>query len=233
MKASFALTEKGPVRQDNQDAYLIDSERGVFAVADGLGGLPNGARASRMALEILQNCLNESPLSPMEHVIDEVNQRSREFGFAMDAAGFGTTLTMGRVTSDGTSVEIAHVGDSAAYLVEEGSVRCLTREHTVAARMMAENWQDASEAIPLSAHHTLTQCIGQNLYIEPEVATFPIQPGARLFLLTDGVTKPLGEEALASVLLGKDPVGAICQRLSFKIEMAGAPDNYTIVAVEF
>ena len=70
---------------------------------------------------------------------------------------------------DRNRLQIAHVGDSAALVVSGGKVRMLTMEHTVAARMVAEQWQDASEAIPLTAHHTLTQCIGQDLYIDQQV----------------------------------------------------------------
>ena len=233
IEASFGLSETGAVRHENQDSYLVDVQNGIFAVADGLGGLPNGARASRITLDILQRLLLENSGSPLQEIVTEVNAETRKIGYDLNATGFGTTLTLARLIPKRSVMEIAHVGDSAAYLAHNATLETLTKEHTVAARMAEEKWFDASEAIPLSAHHTLTQCIGQDLYIDPQVSEFPIQKGSRLFLLTDGVTKPIPESTLKSLLTSTDAISRIGQSLSFKIEASGAPDNYTIVAVEF
>lgn len=233
IKASFGLTETGSVRHENQDSYLVDPEAGLFAVADGLGGLPNGDRASKMALDILRQQLRRDPRMSLETVIGLVNEETRRTGFQMDESGFGTTLTVGRYQAKEGILELAHVGDSAAYLVTGGHARLITVEHTVAARMIASQFEEVCEAIPASAHHTLTQCIGQDLYIDPQVAEFSIQTGDRLFLLTDGVTKALHEEEMRESLEANDGLETICQNLTFRIEIAGSPDNYTIAAVEF
>jgi serine/threonine protein phosphatase PrpC len=109
----------------------------------------------------------------------------------------------------------------------------LTVEHTVAARMAAERWQDASEAIPLTAHHTLTQCMGQDLYIDPQAIEVQVAPGDRLFLFTDGVTKCVLPSHLEQSLAREEGLEQLCQHLTFRVEAAGSPDNYTLVAVEF
>lgn len=234
IKASFGLTETGSVRDANQDSYLVESKTGLFAVADGLGGLPNGDRASKLALDILSNELRKQPVLSLESVIELINMETRRVGFEIDESGFGTTLTVGRYDDEDKRLEIAHVGDSAAYLVtQDQGARLITVEHTVAARMIASQFEEACEAIPASAHHTLTQCIGQDLYIDPQVAEFSIQDGDRLFLLTDGVTKPLDENELREMLESSDSLESICQSLTFRVEIAGSPDNYTIAAVEF
>lgn len=233
IKSSFGLSEIGAVRHENQDNYLLDIEHGIIAVADGLGGLPNGARASKLTLEVLRKKLVSGKDRSFLEIVSEINEETRTVGFQLNPSGFGTTLTVGRLIDNGTSVEIAHVGDSAAYLVEKGQVTTITKEHTVAARMAEDMWEDASDAIPLSAHHTLTQCIGQDLYIDPQVVKIPIQKGSRFFFLTDGVTKPIDDGKLKSFLLDTGSLSKIGQSLSFKIEAVGAPDNYTIVAVEF
>jgi serine/threonine protein phosphatase PrpC len=233
IKSSFGLSEIGAVRRENQDNYLLDIEHGIFAVADGLGGLPNGARASKLALEVLRKKLLLGKDRSLLEIVSEINEETRIVGFQLSPSGFGTTLTAGRLVDDNTSVEIVHVGDSAAYLVEKGQLTTITKEHTVAARMAEDMWQDASEAIPLSAHHTLTQCIGQELYIDPQIVKIPIRTGSRFFFLTDGVTKPIDGSKLRSFLLDAGSLNKIGQTLSFRIEAAGAPDNYTIVGVEF
>lgn len=233
IKASFGLSETGSIRNENQDSFLLDVENGIFAVADGLGGLPNGERASKLTLEILRRKLLQHPHQALGDLISDVNQEVRKIGYEMDSSGFGTTLTMALYDAGRAVLQIAHVGDSAGLLVSKGTVRMLTMEHTVAARMVAEQWQDASEAIPLTAHHTLTQCIGQDIYIDPQVLEVSVKPGDRFFLVTDGVTKAIAEGTLNQSLTAKTAIGQLCQGLTFQIEAAGSPDNYTVVGIEF
>ncbi len=233
INASFGLSETGSVRDENQDSYLVDTRQGLFAVADGLGGLPNGARASQMTIDLIKGKLSSPTAQSLLEAIMEVNEETRQAGFELDVSGFGSTLTMARYYSREGLLELAHVGDSAAYLIQDGKALLLTQEHTVAARMVAERWQDAADAIPLSAHHTLTQCIGQDLYIDPQIIEKTAKPGDRLFLLTDGITKPITKSKLEATLLRNDPIEKICQSLTFQAEAGGSPDNYTVVAVEF
>lgn len=231
--ATFGLSETGSVRSRNEDSYLIDTKAGILAVADGLGGLPNGKRASRISLEILRQKLLRTPDIPLLDLLLDVNNEARNIGFELDASGFGTTLTMVRILPFEGKLELAHVGDSAAYLLRGGAVRMLTEEHTVAANMVAAQYEEASEAIPPGAHHTLTQCIGQDLFIDPQICSVNIRKGDRLFLLTDGVNKPIEGPQLEEALLIKDSLERVCQALTFRVEIAGSPDNYTIVGAEF
>jgi protein phosphatase len=83
-KSSFGLTETGAIRHENQDGYLLDESIGLFAVADGLGGLPNGARASKIALDLLRKKLSDDPSSPLEDVLADVNTETRQVGYEMD-----------------------------------------------------------------------------------------------------------------------------------------------------
>ncbi len=234
IKASFGISDSGAVRGENQDAFLLDTARGVFAVADGLGGLAHGELASRTAIELLGKKLARNGRLSLKEVVQEVNAEARKAGLRLDAGGFGTTLTVARHHPGSRSVDLAHVGDSAAWLVRDGKARLLTVEHTVAARMAAALAIDSeSGIIPDLARHTLTQCIGQEPHVDPQVLELPVQPGDRLFLMTDGVCKPLPEETLRQALEQPGPLDRVCQNLTFRVELAGAPDNYTIVALEF
>lgn len=233
LRDTFALSETGSVRQQNEDNYLLDTRLGIFAVADGLGGLPNGKEASKRTLGSLHTALLAEPEQPLPELVQQVNLSMIEAGCSLDGTGFGTTLTVARLTEGGSSAEIVHVGDSSAYHCREGLVTTLTIEHTVATRMAAEQWAEAGEAIPSSAHHTLTQCIGQDSVIEPQLIYLDLREGDRLFLLTDGVTKPLPKATLEAALLVPRSLGNICQNLTFRIEAAGAPDNYTLLGLQF
>jgi len=231
--ATFGLSETGSVRSRNEDSYMIDPQLGLLAVADGLGGLPHGRRASKVSLEILQRKLVRAPDIPLIDLLLEVNEEARAIGFDLVESGFGTTLTMVRVRPGQAVLELGHVGDSAAYLLRDGSVTMLTEEHTVAAAQVATHYESASEALPPGAHHTLTQCIGQDLFIDPQIRSLTIRKGDRLFLITDGVNKPIEGPQLNEALAIDDSLERVCQALTFRIEIAGSPDNYTIVAAEF
>ena len=229
----FALSETGSVRQRNEDSYLLDAERGIFAVADGLGGLPYGKEASRRTLSSLHEALREDVHQPLPDLVRRINLAMIEAGCALDGTGFATPLTLARLARDASSAEIVHVGDSTACLCRDHLVSVLTIEHTVATRMVAEQWSAAGEAIPASAHHTLTQCIGQEASIEPQTVHLDLRAGDRLFLLTDGATKPLSKAELDESLLAAGALGQLCQHLTFRIEAAGSPDNYTVVGLQF
>lgn len=229
----FALSETGSVRRQNEDSYLLDAERGIFGVADGLGGLPHGKEASRQTLAQMHAALLEAPRQSLPDLVERINLSMMETGFALDGTGFGTTLTLARLAPDAASAEIVHVGDSTACHCRDDRVAILTMEHTVATRMVAEQWSAAGEAIPASAHHTLTQCIGQEASIEPQMIHLDLKDGDRLFLLTDGATKPLPRGELEQSLLKSGPLESLCQHLSFRIEAAGSPDNYTVVGLQF
>lgn len=231
--ASFGLTQTGSVRKDNQDSLLIDEDAGLFAVADGLGGLPNGAAASRITLALLRDAISQDPAASLERILEQVNLQASRTGFELNESGFGTTLTVLRMVDSGRYAEIGHVGDSAAYRVRQGEAELLTSEHTVAARLMADISRGSWEDIPPAAHHTLTQCIGQRQALAPEVMKISIHSGDRIFLLTDGVTKSMREADLLKALALVAPIDQTCQRLSFQVEAAGSPDNYTMVALQF
>ena len=233
--ATFGLTQTGAVRDENQDSYLIDPEQGLFAVADGLGGLPNGAAASRITLALLRDAVTRQPEAPLGMLVQKIHQDAITAGFELNEHGFGTTLTVLRVHPRGDEAVLVHVGDSGAYRIHDRKAELLTAEHTVGARMLAEALEMGipADEIPPIAHHTLTQCIGQKGSFNPQVVKVPLQTGDRIFLVTDGVTKPLSEADLQRGLTCEASIEQTCQRLSFRIEAAGSPDNYTMVALQF
>lgn len=233
--STFSLSECGSGRKRNEDALLADAAHGWFAVADGMGGLEGGKEASSWALRLLQAHLKRRPQVAMAELLTAVNTEHRDLGLDSFSNGFGSTLTFVRVSRDATgrsALELGHVGDSAAYLVRGGEVRLLTTEHTVAARLAAEKADLDDSEIPLRAFHQLTQCIGQTARIEPQIERIPLDRGDRVLLFTDGVVKALRIPDLEALLLQPQPLSRLCQQITFKVEAAGSPDNYTLVAFE-
>lgn len=206
-------TEVGHVRSRNEDAVLARPERGVLAVADGLGGHAAGDVASMVAI----TSLDEAPLSAQSSEEDlrsavaaaheAVLAAAREPG----RAGMGTTIVLA-VVGEG-SARILHVGDSRAYLLHpDGPVEALTRDHGM--------------------HGYLTQALGLDRDVEPDVTEVETPKGSRLLLCTDGLTNMVDDDALAE-LLGRGDAQQACDVLVETALANGGIDNVTVVVVRF
>jgi len=230
-RGHFALSNTGSLRDENQDAYRLDPKGGWLALADGMGGLPNGRMASEAVLESLANLLQSHGDPPLALLFSFINEAVKPVGFSHDPMGFGSTLTYTRYLPEKGQLEIGHIGDSSAYLVHKGLIRELTIEHTVAARE-ARMPAGFRGVITEADRHTLTQCLGQMEFIDPHIDSVRVCPGDRVFLFSDGVTKPLDQDLLYRWMRSSEPIEHICQQISFRVEKAGSPDNYTLVVAE-
>jgi len=207
-------TEVGHVRSRNEDALLARPERGVLAVADGLGGHPAGDVASLTALA----SVDESGLSAgsSEDDLRAAAAAAHEAVLAAAEAepgrtGMGTTLVLATVSDAGALV--LHVGDSRAYQLDaDGGLTGITRDHGM--------------------HGYLTQALGLDRAVEPDVAEVACPPGSRLLLCTDGLTNMVDDADLAG-LLGRGSAQDACDALVEAALDAGGIDNVTVVVVAF
>ncbi|HUG11744.1 MAG TPA: protein phosphatase 2C domain-containing protein [Opitutaceae bacterium] len=228
-----AKTDIGRVRSENQDRWLARPEDGLFAVADGMGGMRGGAEAAATALATLeQEFARNTPATPesWEALVRKVNDRVWQRGLVVSPnGGIGTTLTLLHFTADG--VTVVHVGDSACFLVRAGKLTQLTNDHTVA----AEAERRIARGLPAEpqpwAEHILTRCIGQPFLDGIDVSAVTVQPGDRFLLCTDGITKVLDDRTIASCLKSPATPDETTNLLIAAALAAGAPDNATGIAV--
>lgn len=206
-------TEVGHVRSRNEDALLARPERGVLAVADGLGGHAAGDVASMVAI----TSLDEAPLTAqsseqdLRSAVAAAHQAVLAAAEEPGRAGMGTTLVLA-VVGEG-SARILHVGDSRAYLLHpDGPVEGLTRDHGM--------------------HGYLTQALGLDRDVEPDVTEVETPDGSRLLLCTDGLTNMVDDDALAD-LLGRGDAQQACDALVETALANGGIDNVTVVVVRF
>lgn len=206
-------TEVGHVRSRNEDALLARPERGVLAVADGLGGHAAGDVASMVAI----TSLDEAPLTAqsseqdLRSAVAAAHQAVLAAAEEPGRAGMGTTLVLA-VVGEG-SARIVHVGDSRAYLLHpDGPVEALTRDHGM--------------------HGYLTQALGLDRDVEPDVTEVETPDGSRLLLCTDGLTNMVDDDALAD-LLGRGDAQQACDALVETALSNGGIDNVTVVVVRF
>ena len=207
-------TEVGHVRSRNEDALLARPERGVLAVADGLGGHPAGDVASMTAL----SSVDGSGLRADSSEDDLRAAAAAAHQAVLDAAaaepgrtGMGTTLVLATV-QEGTAL-VLHVGDSRAYLLAaDGELSAVTEDHGL--------------------HGYLTQALGLDREVAPDVARVDCPPGSRLLLCTDGLTNMVDDAGVAG-LLGRGSAQDACDGLVEAALEAGGVDNVTVVVVAF
>ena len=218
-----ATTDVGRQRDRNEDAHLVDPERGLLVVADGMGGHPAGDVASSLAVD-----RTERDLDPVDD--DAHTGRMRAIGAAVRAAhtevrsaaaedpdkeGMGTTLVIAHVDEAERLLTLANVGDSRAYLLRDGKPRQLTTD---------DSWSGV-------LGRTLTQAIGASEAVEPEVIEVELEPGDRILLCTDGLTDELDEQRIGELMSVADLDDAGRALVDAALD-AGGHDNVTVVLAE-
>ena len=230
---SAALTDIGKIREENEDRYLRDDELGLFAVADGIGGLPGGAQAAEEA--IMQLHAQAQRLAGESHwdftsLIAMVNQQVIRRGETIDSAyGIGTTLTVARLRDSG--VHVAHVGDSGCYLWRAGVFEKLTHDHTLENELKARHGHAAIAFLNARSRNALTRCVGQPTAPEVDVILRPLHAGDRLLLCSDGVTRFMREEEIGrTVGTAPEPATGLAQMIDL-VSDRGGYDNATGVLI--
>lgn len=229
----YGATDKGLVRENNEDALLMNETCGLFAVADGLGGLPGGAIASELALNVLEKsvleCKNHKAVnldSIFNHVLEVVN----EFGETInDELGIGTTLTTIKVNA--SKAKIGHVGDSGVVIFNPKGYKKVTKDHTMANQMRDSLKAGENKKIPEYYDHMLVQCIGLVKNFKAQTEEIPLQKGDRILLYTDGVTKELSFEEIHTIInetsSPKDAVKKVIQTANSREGI----DNITLILI--
>jgi PPM family protein phosphatase len=232
--SGFAATDRGRVREGNEDAYHCGTT--LFAVADGLGGHRAGEIASGIAIEVVAKLDQPPPDDPDEarHALMEAFAAANRAVIekaASDPAysGMATTLTVALVHQD--QLHIAHVGDSRAYLLRDGEpLRQLTSDHTVVAQLVRQQRMSRDEAAVHPFRSVLVTAVG----LEPEplvdlLHPLDLQPGDQVLLCSDGLTEPVADQTIAELLAANSDGDAACRALIDAANRAGGPDNITVV----
>ncbi len=220
-----STSRTGHVRRRNEDQYLVDADRHLLVVADGMGGHPAGDVASKLAVEAVDAGLDPGDLADRDRrpraLREAVTRAHTAIGDAVAEEpayrGMGTTLIVAHLDESGELLTVAHVGDSRAYLLRDDELRPLTHDHVTD---------------DLSGRRRLTQAVGASQAIQPEVAEIPVQAGDRLLLCTDGLTDQVHDDTICSLAgTGAGPDEAL-ERLTTAALDAGGQDNVTIIVAD-
>ena len=225
------------MRQRNEDAAKINEGLALFAVADGMGGHRAGDRASRIAVETLNDYFTQAVAADeglgeelFRNAFQSANRRIIEDAAGRpDRLGMGTTLTA--LVLDGGEFCIGHVGDSRALRVRNGVVEQLTEDHSIVAAQVREGGMTAEEAKTHPMRHVLSRCMG----CEPEplvdVLTGPVEDGDVFVLGSDGLMGPLSVEAIAETVVSAPDSATASRKLVEEAKNKDGSDNITAVVV--
>ncbi|NPV27721.1 MAG: Stp1/IreP family PP2C-type Ser/Thr phosphatase [Firmicutes bacterium] len=231
-----ARSEVGLVRPNNEDAYLICLNRGLFVVADGMGGHEAGEVASRLAIDeinrkvILPAC-RVAPAQTLHQGIQAANQRVFEFAQTNPMCnGMGTTVTAALLVD--RTIYIAHVGDSRAYLVRPDGLRLLTQDHSLVGELVRNGELTESAAMFHPFRHVLTRALGTKSEIEVDSNEVFVQPGDLLLLCTDGLSNLINDREIHEIIRSAVDLKAAINELTKLSLERGGYDNITIVIVQ-
>lgn len=235
---SSAVSDRGlnEKRPHNEDSYLEMPERGIFAVADGVGGAEAGEVASQMAVEILAEAFaNNDELSDAEDVMRQALERANAAIYRMandlpQLASMATTIVALHVA--GNIATIGHAGDSRLYRLDgDGSLFRETEDHSMVAEEVRAGRMTAEQAENHPGKNIISRALGAEPEIVVDLKTIMVGPDTSFLICSDGVTRHISDGEIAELLRADEHPGVICGKIKGLCYERGAEDNLTAVIV--
>ena len=220
-------SDLGRQRQGNEDNFFVRAP--LFVVADGMGGAQAGEVASEIAVRSFDDELpNGSLPEALVSVIEQANKRIHEKARADESLhGMGTTTTAAYVDND--EVIIAHVGDSRAYLLRDGELIRLTKDHSLVGELVARGKLTEEQAEQHPQRSVITRALGPEADVQVDIDIFPAKPGDLFLLCSDGLTSMVHEPKLRPLFEEAESLETLGKRLIDAANAAGGRDNITVI----
>ena len=236
-----ARTDKGLVRDNNQDSYAACELEGgavLAVVCDGMGGAAEGALASSEAVRAIKERITERYYSGMSDIsvrslmvsaVESANRYIYDLSLTDEKyEGMGTTVVAALISE--TFVYIAHAGDSRAYRVSNGNIDQLTRDHSVVQRMLENGEITPEEAVAHPSKHIITRALGVDGEIRIDFCQETLDEDDVLILCSDGLTNYINTDDILE-LTGDGCYYKFADRLVNLANQNGGGDNITVIAV--
>ncbi len=234
----YAMTDVGLKRSSNQDAFChgqLDSGTQFMVLCDGMGGHRGGNVASELAVRAFYELLSERlsrEVRPkelkgiLEGVIARVSLLiSQTAAETPEFSGMGSTVVL--AVRSGKKVCIAHVGDSRAYLYRKGTLRRLTKDHSLVQEMVDRGEITSEEGEVHPHRNVITRTLGYAEDSQPELLFSDVREGDLFLLCTDGLTVPVDDRVLEQILRENAPETLAPVLIARALE-GGGPDNITV-----
>jgi PPM family protein phosphatase len=222
-------TDTGRVRDHNEDSYIVEPP--LYAIADGMGGANAGEVASQLALETIGD-MQRAGETTLDDEVREANRVVFErSGEDTKFAGMGTTVTAALASAD--ALHLVHVGDSRAYLMRAGSLRQLTRDHTLVDRMVQAGEISRDEAEVHPHRNVLIRALGTEPKVDVEALDLGLLEGDQVLICSDGLHDMVTESQIGAILdIARGAPQDAAERLVRAANRAGGIDNITAIVLE-
>jgi protein phosphatase len=223
-----AKTDVGRQRHTNEDNFYENPP--LFAVADGMGGAQAGEVASEMAIdEFVQERDTAAPAEKqLEQIALAANRKIWDMAQSDTRhAGMGTTLTAAMV--DGQYVAVGHVGDSRLYLLRDGDLERMTRDHSLVEEFVRQGKLTPEQAEKHPQRSVITRALGPENSVEVDTFRIPARGGDLYLLCSDGLSGMVPDDDLAAIVAEDRPLGATAGALIDAANGNGGRDNITVV----
>ena len=238
---AWGITDKGAVRQQNQDGYYLqryDSNLAVGVVCDGMGGARAGNVASLLAVETFSDILDSLRKAAPEDAALLLREAAEAANSAVyqracadpDCRGMGTTMVAALVS--GRTAHLLNIGDSRAYHVGETGISKLTRDHSVVENMVERGDITPAQARRHPSRNLITRALGPDAQVEADSFRVPWQQGDFLLLCSDGLVNTVTDQEMLFEVMHEQDLDGCLDRLLAKSKEQGAPDNVTVVLLQ-
>ncbi len=235
MVEAFGVSDPGCVRTNNEDYFLLSPELGLYLVADGMGGAQAGERASKLAAETVFEVVwksGELTAQILQTAFEEANRRVMAAASSDSTLeGMGTTLTA-VLEVNNEEVLIASVGDSRAYIYENGELLTITEDQTWVNEVGRRLGIDEASLKTHPMRHVLTMAIGVGSPLRMHCYSYKPLNGAEFLLCSDGLHGVVDPEKISEVLSSQQSLETKCHYLVEAAKANGGPDNVTAVLLK-
>jgi protein phosphatase len=235
-----AGTDVGRIRAGNEDSLYADAdpERGLFIVADGMGGHAAGEVASEMAVQIVARDLaavrdlsGSEPLVQMADALRDANRAIYERTIVeADKQGMGTTASC--LLMGGGRWIIGHIGDSRVYLLRDGLFRQVTKDHSYVQEQVDAGFLTPEQARYHPYSNVITRCVGANAQVEADVLHGELHDGDLYLVASDGLTGMVEDPQLKKILETRTNPGQMVNAMITEANRRGGLDNITAIVVQ-
>lgn len=239
MLKTFSITDIGKRRKLNQD-YVFTSEiplgnlTNIFIVADGMGGHNAGDYASKYTVETIveeiKKSPEQSPVRILKKAIETANEHIRQKALSDEnMAGMGTTVVA--ATCMGKHLQIANVGDSRLYIVND-RITQITRDHSLVEEMVRMGGLDKNTARTHPDKNIITRAIGAQDEVEIDFFNVELSEQDRILMCSDGLTNMLDDEEIRMILSGQRDIVEMAEELVKAANKNGGKDNISVIIIE-
>jgi protein phosphatase len=239
----FGLTDKGKIRNSNQDCFEITEIKGgvIAVICDGMGGAKAGDIASSLAAKTFSEYLKEKTQKQLkseteyrtllQSACDEANGVVYNYScFDVRYNGMGTTLVGGFIMPG--HAHLVNVGDSRAYVLTKKKIVQISEDHSLVAEMLKRGEITEKEAWHHPQKNIITNALGLEDALSVDYFHEALKRGSRIMLCSDGVTNLLRDEEILEISRANADVETFCRQIMKRSLALNAPDNVTVLAVQ-